>query len=511
MNRLILFFLLLSVESGFADQPPNILFAISDDQSWFSCGAYGDPVTRTPAFDRIAREGALFTHAFCGSPSCAPSRSSLLTGRNIWELEEGGILFGKLKSKYRPFTLDLKAKGYQLAATGKTWGPGVTSGMSLYENTSGTPAIFGQQFAQQKLAKKIVGLSGNDYASNFDQFLKSRDQDRPFFFWFGSSEPHQNYAIGRWKEMGKSLDEVRVPPFLPNHPRVAGEFLDYSLEIEHFDQHLARMIQSLENANLLDNTLVVVTSDHGNPMPRSKCNLYDSGTRVPLAVRWPAKIVSRQKINHPVSLVDLAPTLLEAAGIHPPEEMSGRSLWKGLSDPSTTFGKRDFIVTGFERHIICRQNGVGYPMRSIRTRKHAYIRNYEPDRWPAGDPDFLSSHQGFYGDCDRGETKHFLLSEAQSSPGNVYYRVCFGRRPAEELYDMESDPHQLNNLASDPAWQGVKSGLITKMNEYLVRTGDPRQAGKTPWDRYPFSDQRIFQNPDWRREGFKMKLPPAAR
>lgn len=503
-----------SQESMVAEDPrlPNILFAISDDQSWNHCGANDCSFVNTPAFDAIAKEGVLFPRAFCAAPSCAPSRSAILTGRNIWELEEAGVLFGTLKSTFRPFTVDLGNAGYQLAATGKTWGPGVTRGRPLFaRRPNDSNSIFGQPYNNQKLEKRVVGLNALDYAGNFEEFLNRRDPDRPFFFWYGATEPHQNYQVGRWKEFGRELEDVNLPPYLPDNSVTRGEFLDYGLEIEHFDQQLGRMIEMLRQRGILENTLIVVTSDHGNPMPRAKCNLYDSGVRVPLAIRWPKKIRGDRRIDDLVSLIDLAPTLLDAAGIKPPAAMSGKSLWSMLtSEKSGMVEGRDFVVTGFERHIICRRGGVGYPMRSIRTPKYAYIRKYEPDRWPAGDPDFLSSHQGYYGDCDRGETKANVLSLAQTPGGLESYRMCFGRRPPEELYDLENDPDQIHNLLEagasvDRKTRDIRDGLRTRMNDYLDQTKDPRRKGQSPWDTYPFSDKRIFQNPKWKTEGLGLR------
>lgn len=494
------------------DDRPNILFAISDDQSWMHCGAYGDPATRTPAFDRVAKEGVLFTRAFCASPSCAPSRSAILTGRNIWELEEGGVLFGVLKSKFKPFTLNLQEAGYQLGATGKTWGPGATSGFKLSSpnayNANSTQSIFGKAFSAKKHKLGIKGISPTDYAANFDEFLKERDEKKPFFFWYGATEPHQNYEVGRWKKAGKKLSDSIFPKSLPDNETIRGEFLDYSLEIEHFDQHLERMLDSLKKNNLHENTIIIVTSDHGNPMPRSKCNLYDSGTRVPLAVKWPEKIRGGRKVEDFVSLVDIGSTILQMAGLEVPKKMSGRSLWPMLnSGREGWIENRDFVVTAFERHIICRRNGMGYPMRSIRTKDYAYIRNYEPDRWPAGDPDFQSSHQGLYGDCDHGESKKNILGNALSPKIAPFYKLCFARRPAEELYDMNADPHQLTNLAYDEKMAEVKDRLARKMKTYLIKTGDPRMDGKSPWDSYPFTDKRIFENPNWQTEGKALQIP----
>ena len=487
---------------------PNILFAISDDQSWMHASAYGDKGTSTPAFDRVAREGILFTHAFASCPSCMPSRTSILTGRNMWETGPGGNLMGSLKSEYAIFSLLLRQSGYQLAATGKTWGPGKLEGFTpaagkalpprSYSSIQ-TEAILGASFHRRTLKERRPGMSHLDYASNFEDFLASRDREKPFFFWYGSNEPHQRFEEGAWKKNGKKLEDALLPGSLPDHPVVRGEFLDYALEIEHFDRHLGRMLDILERENLLENTLIVVTSDHGNPMPRSKCNLYDSGTRVPLAIRFPGparKGVTRRDL---VNLIDLAPTFLAAAEVEIPAEMNGQSLLEKDSVPS-----RDFVVTGFERHIICRRDGVGYPARCIRTNSFAYIRNYEPNRWPAGDPDFVSSHQGFLGDCDRGATKDFLMKNCGETRIAPYYRLSFGRRPAEELYDMQQDPHQLSNLAEDKKYSEIKSSLRQKMEDYLRATGDPRMQDQSPWDDYEFIDKRIFGNPRWREEGLAL-------
>ncbi len=499
---LAFFFLALSAAAA-QEGRPNVLFAISDDQSAMHAGAYGATGVSTPAFDRVAREGVLFRYAFTSAPSCAPSRSAILTGRNIWELEEGGILLGILRSKFTVFTLLLEDAGYELGATGKTWGPGRLEGWQR--------EIFGKRFADRELpeSQRRPGLNSLDYAANFDDFYAQRDRDKPFFFWLGTSEPHQRYDIGAWKRAGKSLADALLPGALPDRPEVRGEILDYGIEIEHFDSHLGRALATLEKDGELDSTLVIVTSDHGNPLPRSKCNLYDSGTRVPLAIRLPGAIPGGRTVDDLASLVDIAPTILDAASVEVPAAMSGRSLWpvarsseSGLVDES-----RDFAVTAFERHTIARRGGVGYPMRAIRTHRYAYIRNYEPDRWPAGDPDYNAPPQGFFGDVDRGVTKAFLMANALDPEIRPYYLMAYGRRPAEELYDMREDPHQLRNVAGDPAMTAVRQELQWRLNAYLQAHDDPRQRGATPWDAYPFtSSWRLLQNPNWKLEGMPSPL-----
>ena len=364
-------------------KPPNILFAISDDQSWMRAGAYGDKATKTPAFDRIAREGVLVNYAYTAAPSCAPSRSAILTGRHIWELEEGGILLGILRAKFKVFTLLLEDAGYELGATGKTWGPGRLEGW--------TRKIFGKTVDSHRISDPPPGIRATDYAANFEEFIQERDKEKPFFFWLGTSEPHQRYDVGAWKRAGKKLEDARLPPWLPDDP--------------------------------------VTRGDHGNPLPRSKCNLYDGGTGVPLAVRWPSKIPAGRKVDDFVSLTDMAPTILDIAGVPIPEEVSGHSLRPVLesSKSGRVDDSRDFVVTAFERHTVARRNAVGYPMRALRTHRYAYIRNYEPDRWPAGDPDYNAPPQGFYGDVDRGATKTFLIEKSQDPKMRRYFLMSSKR------------------------------------------------------------------------------------
>lgn len=492
--------------------PPNILFIISDDQSWMHCGAYGDKGIKTPSIDQLAREGVLFQYAFASAPSCMASRSAILTGRNMWELKEAGNLIGQLRSDFEIFPSGLRNAGYQLAATGKTWGPGVLKGYLKRNgsedtdrkyNATSTELLTGKAFESIKNQIRTRGINKVNYAANFEVFLKNRDTSKPFFFWLGTQEPHQNYDVGAWKKAGKSLNDARVPGSLPNHPVVQGEFLDYAMEIEYIDNHIGKAMKSLADQKLLENTVIVFTSDHGNPMPRSKCNLYDTGTRVPLIIRYPKKYRKGRVIQDIVNLIDLAPTFLEIGKSKIPEKMSGRSLLKLLETRESGIidSGRDFVVTAFERHVITRRDGQGYPMRCIRTHKYAYIKNYEPDRWPAGDPDFYSSNRTFFGDVDSGATKALLLEKSMNRKIHPYYLLAFGRRPSEELYDMISDPDQLTNLANNSKYTKLKNQLKRRMNQYLKKTGDPRQNGKTPWDQYPFMDQTIFEYPNWKTQG----------
>lgn len=469
---------------------PNILLAISDDQSWIHAGAYGTQGINTPAFDRVAEEGVLFTHAFTAAPSCTPSRSAILTGQQIWRLEEGGLLFGALPARFDVFPQLLQEAGYTIGNTGKTWSPG-----SL-EAGGRTEPPTGEAYTQVKLDSARKGMSPLDYAANFRAFLNDRSEDKPFFFWYGAREPHLSYNDGQGLAAGKDLEDARLFGSLPDDPLVRSDVLDYYVEIEHFDRHLQRMLNELERRGELSNTLVLVTSDHGMPFPRAKANgLYDSSTRVPLAIAWPDQIPPGRQITDFVSLTDVAPTVLEAAGASLPSAMTGRSLLPVLQSTKTgrTASGRDKIVLAFERHTWCRPDGAGYPIRAIRTYDHLYVRNYEPNRWPAGNPTFDSPHQGFYGDIDDSPTKSFMVAHQNDPDVAPYFELAFEKRPAEELYDLNEDPAQIENVAGDPSYGSVKKELRRQLNDYLRETEDPRVQGHNPWDRYPYYYQDYWK------------------
>ena len=439
---------------------PNILLAISDDQTWRHAGAYGDETASTPAFDRVAREGVLFNYGFCSAPTCSPSRAAILTGQDFWRLESGANLFGALQDKYPVYPRLLEAAGYYVGHTGKArgWNPKL-SGRANH------PA--GDAFNRLRLKSvPAAGISKIDYAANFEAFLESRPNGKPFCFWYGAIEPHRFYESGSGLRSGKKLENATVPAFFPDVPQVRGDILDYYVEIEWFDRHLARIITLLEERGELDNTMIVVTSDHGMPFPRAKTNLYDYGTRVPLAICWPAKVAGRRVIDDFVNLTDLAPTFLEAAGLEVPSEVTGRSLMKilesakqGRVDP-----QRDKVVIGRERHGYNRVPHVGYPCRAIRNYDYLYIRNFKPDRLP-----------GF--DTDGGITRSYMLANRHTAQGQRFFRLWFGPRPMDELYDCRADPDQIRNLVDEPAYADVHRKLAAELDAHLRKAGDPRVLG----------------------------------
>jgi N-sulfoglucosamine sulfohydrolase len=442
---------------------PNILFAIADDWSWAHAGAYGDKTVATPTLDRIAREGARFTHAFTAAPSCTPSRAAILTGQAVHRLAEGGNLHSFLPARFAVYPDLLEAEGYFVGFTRKGWGPG------RFEPGGRSRNPAGPQF------------------SGFDEFMKQRPAGRPFCFWFGSQDPHRPYERGSGLKAGLKLESVVVPPFLPDTPEVRGDLLDYYFEVQRFDREVGEILDTLRSTGELDNTLVVITSDNGMPFPRAKANVYDAGARMPLAMRWPARIPRGKVIDAFVSHTDLASTFLDAAGLQRAQEMTGSSLLALIAGKQDT--ARDRVFVERERHANVRRGDLSYPMRAVRTRDFLYIRNPRPDRWPAGDPEQYVA-VGPFGDIDGGPTKSLLLERRTDEAIAKFFNLATAKRPAEELYDLRRDPWQITNVAADPHYATIRKELRASLDQWMRDTGDPRATDETdPWDRYPYYGQ----------------------
>ena len=485
-----------------AATPPNILIAISDDQSHAHTSFAGCRAVNTPAFDRVAREGVLFRNAFGASPGCSPCRASLLTGRHTWQIEQAGTHDSSFPTNHVVFPDLLEQAGYWVGYTGKGWGPGNWKVSGRTRNPAGP------EFSRRTASPPFNGIAKNDYAANFDDFLAQRPKSKPFYFWYGAHEPHRGYEKGSGLKAGKKLEDVAVPPFLPDTPEVRGDILDYCVEIEWFDQHLGRMLKALEDAGELDNTLVMVTSDNGMPFPRAKANCYEYGFHMPLAIRWGARVPAGRSVDDVVGFVDLTATILDACGVKPSvvSPISGRSILSILT--SSKQGLVDATRTSAwcarERHSSSRYNNWTYPQRALRTTQYLYIRNFKPDRWPAGDPRTLRNNgslgpmHGAYEDIDGGPTKNLLTQGYDDPVMGKFLQLAVAKRPTEELFDIAKDPGCLTNLVAEPAFAKVKNELAGQLMDYLKQTGDPRVTGNGDiWETYPrHSAIRKFPPPE---------------
>ena len=475
---------------------PNILFIILDDWNMGHAGAYGARWVKTPNFDRVAREGILFNHCYTSSPKCSPSRASMLTGRNIWQLEAAANHNGVFPANQAVFPDLLERAGYTIGLGGKGWAPGD------YKSTGWTRNPAGPAFNEFERERPTTGISRNDYARNFEAFLAQRPAGKPFSYWMGIFEPHRAYEPNSGRRFGKSPADIPVPPFLPDVETVRNDLADYAVEVEAADAQIGRALQALEAIGELDRTVIVITSDNGMPFPYVKGQIHEDGYRLPLAIRWPGVVRPGRVAHDFINVRDFAPTFLAIAGLEPHPQMTGRSLLPLLRrtapDP-TAPSADDFMLTGKERHDLGRPHDWGYPVRAIRTGEFLYVRNYFPDRWPAGNPETN------FPNADDGPTKQLILRL-----GGHYFDLSLGKRPADELYHLTNDPAGIINLANDPAYAEVMTGLRNRMLQELRREQDPRALGHgNIFDTYPYSGSRNSSYDTWLKKQEQAAKPSA--
>ncbi|MEX0641391.1 MAG: sulfatase [Pirellulales bacterium] len=503
---------------------PNILFCFADDwgrhASIFSKienRPSPNQVVKTPNIDQVARHGVLFPNAFVSAPSCTPCRSALLSGQYFFRTGRGAILRGAVWDDSIPsFPLLLKDAGYHIGETYKVWSPGTPedapfgAGAFAYEKAGGKVNKFSRNATKMVADGMTFDAARNKLLSevrgNFDAFLAARKSGQPFCYWFGPRNVHRAWKQGSGTALwGIDPDSLcgKLPAFLPDVDEVREDFADYLGEVQAFDAEVGTLLARLEETGELENTIVVLTGDHGPPgFPGGKCNLYDFGVNVTLVVRWPGGRGGRV-VNDFVNLMDLAPTFLEVGGVKPPDVMTGRSLINvleseqtGLVDPTRTW-----VVTGRERHVdVAREGNLPYPQRALRTSDFLYIRNFAPDRWPMGAPHAVTTNEApsaselarntriAFSDMDASPTKAWLVAHRNDPDGKWYYDRSFAKRPSEELYDLRNDTDQVKNVADNPAFDKTKLAMSEQLLKILTEAKDPRVTGDgETFDRPPFA------------------------
>ena len=490
---------------------PNILFAFADDWGRYASAYRNQPgenniheLIKTPNFDKIANEGALFLNANVPAPSCTPCRSSILSGKYFWQTGMGAILRGARWDEAIPtYPLMVEEAGYHIGYTYKVWSPGLSIN-APYGGARTSYQSHGSRFNNfsEEVSKRPPGQSVEEAKNelieetrqNFQSFLDSRPTDKPFCYWWGPTNTHRTWQQGSGKEIwGLDPDNLtkRMPDFLPDVPEIREDFNDYLGECQAVDAGLGAIIEQLEKTGEIDNTIIVVSGDHGIPgFPRAKCNLYNLGTEVALAIRWPGHISEGRIISDFVNLMDLAPTFLDIAEVEKPSDMVANSLIPLLesSNSGRVEETRDFVVTGRERHGLAREGYLPYPSRAIRTDDFLYIYNFAPDRWPIGDPkgledddaippsaeDILESYDTIFQDIDKGPTKVWMIYNRGKNQVKPLYELAFGKRPLEELYDLRVDPDYMSNVAEQSEYQIKKNEMKTRLMSILENENDPR-------------------------------------
>jgi arylsulfatase A-like enzyme len=489
---------------------PNILFVFADDWGRFA-SAYAqidgpgtiNDVIQTPNFDRLAREGVLFRRAFVSAPSCTPCRSALISGQHFWRTGRSSILRGAIwDGSQASFALLLRDAGYHIGETYKVWSPGTPNdapygnGKYAFEKAGGRVNQFSENVTKMvangtsiEAAKQTLY---DETKGNFEAFLAARDKDQPFCYWYGPTNVHRKWVQGSGKKLwGIEPDSLKgkLPKFLPDVPIVREDLADYFGEAQAFDAQVGVLLKKLEEIGELDNTLIVMSGDHGAPgFPHGKCNLYDFGSSVSLAIRW-GGAKSGRVVDDLVTLPDLAPTFLELGGVEVPKSMTGRSLVNVLKSEKSgqVDPVRDAVFIGRERHVEnARADFMPYPQRAIRTKDFLYIINFRPDRWPLGDPyrldgdnpptasEITENTRVTLPDEDAGPSKAWLVGVRNDPEWKAHFTAVYGKRPREELYDLKADPDQMKNVASDAAYSKTRAELEARLMKELKDTGDPR-------------------------------------
>ncbi|MGB5172795.1 MAG: sulfatase, partial [Eudoraea sp.] len=469
---LSLLFVSASIMAQETTNRPNILVIMFDDAG-LDMSAYGSTYVNTPGFDTIAKNGILFNRAYTPNAKCAPSRAAFITGRNSWQLDAAANHVNYFPSKFKTYQEVLLENGYTTGHTGKGYAPALTLAADGSERQ-----VMGPAFNEKELKPATNGIGTNDYSANFVDFLDKAPADKPWSFWLGTIEPHRGYEYGSGTRLGgKTADMIEnFPPYWPDNEISRNDLLDYAYEIEDTDKHIQRVLKILEERKLLQNTLIVVTSDHGMPFPRVKGNQYENANHVPMALLWSDKTIAK-KVDDYISFIDLAPTFLEAAGIawessgmHP---AAGKSLMNIITAEQSgqIEADRNFVLVGKERHDTGRPNDVGYPIRGIYKDSMLYLKNYEANRWPSGNPETA------YLNTDGSPTKTEILNLRRNGTNKYYWKLNFGKRASEELYNIKIDPFCINNLATDISFRVLKELLQSEMEDKLLQQNDLRMIG----------------------------------
>lgn len=435
-------------------KPPNIILIIADDMAWNDSAVYGNPNIATPNIDRLAKGGLLFHNAYLTASSCSPSRCSIITGRypHNTDAEE---LHWPLPKEQVTFVEKLRKAGYWTAAAGK-WHLGEAARDRFDEiretDTSGFQLPAGKEGQKGKFVETMEGEAQSG-CTEWVPLLRERPKEKPFFLWLAALDPHRPYHENII-ENPTPHSKVRIAPYHLDTPEVRRDYALYYDEIRRLDKYVGQVISELERQKISGETMVVFMSDNGRPFPRDKTTIYDSGIRTPFIVRWPDKVKAGGVTKSLISMIDLAPTFLEMAGVGSGPTFQGKSFLPILADPSQRI----------REVIFAEQNWHDYEAhaRAARNEEFKYIRNGYPDLplTPSADGVRSPTFQAMIKLNKQGK-----LSKAQS----VYF---VKPRPAEELYHSAKDPHETKNLINDPAYQEVLKELRGALDDWIQKTGD---------------------------------------
>lgn len=433
-----------------AQEKPNIIILIADDISVSDFGCYGNTFVRTPNIDQLANNGVKFTNAFLTTSSCSPSRVSIITGRYPHntgaaelhtDMAENQVLFPKM----------IKDAGYYTAQAGK-WhfgAPGDTpngKALEAFERTGGSVEDGG-------------GPSGS---KKWVTYLKERPEDKPFFMWFAAHDAHREWDDQIFLKPYEP-EEVIVPVYMVDNESTRKDLIAYYDEVTRFDFFVGEVVKELKEQDILENTLLIVMADNGRPFPRDKTTLYDDGIKTPFIIHWPEKISNGGAVSKSLlSVIDIAPTITEVAGIEASPTFQGRSFLKLLSDPQQKF--RDYVFAEHNWHDFRAYE------RMVRTTDFLYIENGLPQKDNRGAIDVICSDAG-------EELKKRFKAGNLSDPQK---KIFLTPQPEIEFYNCAEDSLQINNLYGRDQFTQEQNKLAMVLNQWKKETKDSQPEILTP-------------------------------
>jgi len=453
--------------------PPNIILFIADDVSWDDLGCYGNKDVYAPNIDLLAREGMVFDNAYLTTSSCSPSRNSIITGRyphNTGAAE----LHTSPPDDMISLPQILNSAGYYTLQAGKFH--------------MGEYAKRGFDEVHDKI--EVNGLGGEAY---WNQAVENLPEDQPFFMWLASYDAHRSWGENQW-EGTHDPKKIQVPEYLIDGPETREDLANYYDEISRFDFHIGSVVQKLKDKGVYENTLIIIMADNGRPFPHSKTRLNDQGVKTPFIIHYP-RIESKkiQRSTSLISAVDIAPTLVDLAGISPVAQFQGVSFKKLLLNPKLKF--RNYVFAEHNWHDYEAHE------RMVREDRYMYILNSRPQYAQRGPLDAINS-------TSYGELKSALLDKTIS---DKQAEIFIAPRPREELYDLSEDPYQFNNLMLGDNIPEAYNNLKKQLSKWIEETGDslPENLTQDWYFREPIDPSEINQGKTNRSEqhGIRGEMP----
>lgn len=434
--RTILFILcLLSAISLKAQtEKPNVIIMIADDVSWDDIGCYGNSQVNTPHMDALAEQGLMFTNAYLTISSCSPSRNSIMTGRyphNTGAAE----LHTEPPIDFQAFPELLRKEGYYSLQAGKF-----------------------HMGAYAERAFDVIYRKPEETGDGGEKFwlkgLQERPKDQPFFMWLAAYDAHRVWGPNEFSGTHKA-DSLKPPFYLVDGNETRKDLAQYYDEIYRFDHYVGQVVEELRRQEVFEHTLIIIMADNGRPFPHSKTRVNDRGLKTPFLISWPERITQKgESCEALISAIDIAPTILAVADVDIPQAIQGVSFEDVLDSPQSDF----------RTHIFGEHNWHDYEAheRMVRNERYMYILNSRPNTPQMGPADAVQSPSH----------KELNQLRAQGKLSPIQADIFMLPRPQEELYDLQTDPQQLVNVASVPSYETALIEMRKTLKEWMEQTGD---------------------------------------